>query len=204
MGRIDRAGEVTRLFAELERDGTPAAERLFPIVYEELRDLAESQLRRERPGHTLQPTALVHEAYLKLFGQQEARFESRSHFLAVAATAMRRVLVRHAEKRASLKRGGERERRSVDTAPEMAAPDHGEPVDLLALDELLQRLAQLDERKAKVVEMRYFAGLSVEETAAALQVSPATVKRDWDFARVWLLRELRSGRTGGPPGAPGG
>jgi len=181
---------VTRLLAELDRGGD-AAQRLFPIVYEELRALAEAQLKRERAGHTLQPTALVHEAFLKLTGQSAAKYESRAHFLAIAATAMRRVLVHHAEKHRSLKRGGDLVRRDVDTAPEMTAPESGDPVDLLALDEALSRLAQLDERKSKVVEMRYFAGLSVEETAAALGSSPATVKRDWEFARVWLLRELR-------------
>ncbi len=181
--------DIARLLAELERGGD-AAERLFPIVYEELRTLAEAQLRRERSGHTLQPTAMVHEAYLKLVGQKDAHYESRSHLLAIAATAMRRVLVHHAEKRGSQKRGGGRGRLSIDTGPEIAEPGAGDPVDLLALDEALVRLAALDERKAKVVELRFFAGLSVPEAAAALGASPATVKRDWDFARVWLLREL--------------
>jgi RNA polymerase sigma factor (TIGR02999 family) len=190
MAGNDRGSEVARLLAELERGGD-AAERLFPIVYEELRALAEAQLRRERSGHTLQPTALVHEAFLKLVGQKDARYESRSHFLAIAATAMRRVLVHHAEKRGSAKRGGGRGRRSLETGPEIALPESNDPVDLLALDEALVRLAALDERKAKVVELRFFAGLNVAEAAAALGASPATVKRDWEFARVWLLRELR-------------
>jgi RNA polymerase sigma factor (TIGR02999 family) len=192
----DSSGEVTRLLSELKRGavaGSGAAERLFPIVYEELRGLAESQLRRERAGHTLQPTALVHEAFLKLVGQEEARFESRSHFFAIAATAMRRVLVHHAEKVRSEKRGGGREKQAIDTGADFAAPDGSDPVDVLALDEALRRLAALDERKAKVVELRFFAGLSVEETAAALAASPATVKRDWEFAKVWLLRELTRG-----------
>ncbi len=190
MAGNDRGSEVARLLAELERGGD-AAERLFPIVYEELRALAEAQLRRERSGHTLQPTALVHEAFLKLVGQKDAHYESRSHFLAIAATAMRRVLVHHAEKRCSAKRGGGRGRQSLDTGPEIALPESNDPVDLLALDEALVRLAALDERKAKVVELRFFAGLNVAEAAAALGASPATVKRDWEFARVWLLRELR-------------
>src|SRR5262245_39151539 len=189
MAGNDRSGEVARLLSELDRGGD-AAERLFPIVYEELRALAESQLRRERSGHTLQPTALVHEAFLKLVGQKDAQYESRPHFLAIAATAMRRVLIHHAEKRGSAKRGGGLDRRSVDTGPEIEQPAFGDPVDLLALDEALVRLAALDERKAKVVELRFFAGLSVAEAAAALGPSPATVKRDWEFARVWLLREL--------------
>jgi RNA polymerase sigma-70 factor (ECF subfamily) len=187
----DRADEVTRLLAGLAQEGGGAAERLFPLVYEELRSLAGAQLRRERADHTLQPTALVHEAYLKLVHQDDARFESRAHFLAIAATAMRRVLVHHAEKKGSLKRGGRRAKHSLDTTPEVATPDGCDAVDLLALDDALARLAKLDERKAKVVELRYFAGLSIEETATALASSPATVKRDWEFARVWLLRELR-------------
>ena len=190
MSGNDRGDEVARLLSELDRGGD-AAERLFPIVYEELRTLAEAQLRRERSGHTLQPTALVHEAFLKLVGQRDARYESHSHFLAIAAMAMRRVLVHHAEKRASAKRGGGLARRSVDTGPEIAQPESGDAVDLLALDEALVRLAALDERKAKVVELRFFAGLSVAESAAALGASSATVKRDWEFARVWLLRELK-------------
>jgi RNA polymerase sigma factor (TIGR02999 family) len=190
MAGNDRGSEVARLLAELERGGD-AAERIFPIVYEELRALAEVQLRRERSGHTLQPTALVHEAFLKLVGQKDAHYESRSHFLAIAATAMRRVLVHHAEKRGSAKRGGGRGRQSLDTGPEIALPESNDPVDLLALDEALVRLAALDERKAKVVELRFFAGLNVAEAAAALGASAATVKRDWEFARVWLLRELR-------------
>ncbi|MBL8843274.1 MAG: sigma-70 family RNA polymerase sigma factor [Planctomycetes bacterium] len=190
----DRSEEVTRLLADLAR-GEPVAELLFPLVYEELRDLASAQLRREKPGHTLQPTALVHEAFLKLAGQERARFESRSHFLAIAATAMRRVLVHHAEKRGSQKRGGGRAREATGALDAVVAPDAGEAVDLLALDEALTRLAALDERKAKVVELRYFAGLSVEEVAEAQGSSPATVKRDWEFARAWLLRELSRGDT---------
>src|SRR5262249_13635911 len=129
-------------------------------------------------------------AFLKLVGQKDARYESRSHFLAIAATAMRRVLVHHAEKRGSKKRGGGRDRIRVDTGPEVALPEPSDPVDLLALHDALVRLAALDARKAKVVERRFFAGLSVAEAAAALDASPATVKRDWEFARVWLLREL--------------
>jgi len=186
--------EVARLLAELQRaGGDAAAARLFPLVYEQLRDLAAKQLQRERRGHTLQPTALVHEAFLKLQGQKDAQLQSRSHLLSVAAMAMRRILVDHAERHGSKKRGGGRERRDVDTVPEIAAPDATDAVDVLALDDALKKLAALDERKAKVVELRWFAGLSVEETAEALASSPATVKRDWEFARAWLLRELQRG-----------
>jgi RNA polymerase sigma factor (TIGR02999 family) len=198
MGTPDRAGDVTRLLAELGRGGkggSSAAEQLFPIVYEELRAMADAQLRRERPGHTLQPTALVHEAFLKLVGQTRAHFESRAHFLAIAATAMRRVLVHHAEKQRSQKRGGDRGKRDLDHAADVAAPGSGDPVDLIALDDALRRLGELDERKARVVELRYFAGLSIEEAAEALPASPATVKRDWEFARIWLLRELKGGAS---------
>lgn len=189
--------EVTRLLADLKlAGGDAAAARLFPLVYEQLRELAERQLKRERHGHTLQPTALVHEAFLKLQGQKDAQLQSRAHLLSVAAMAMRRILVDHAERHGSKKRGGGRERRDVDTVPEIAAPDAADAVDVLALDDALKKLAALDERKAKVVELRWFAGLSVEETAEALASSPATVKRDWEFARAWLLRELQRGNTG--------
>lgn len=183
--------EITRLLGELERSGgDSAAARVFPLLYEQLRELAERQLKRERRDHTLQPTALVNEAFLKLEGQRDAKLRSRSHLLAVVAVAMRRILVDHAQRRGSQKRGGGRERLDLEGATGIAAPDGAPAVDLLALDEALEKLAALDERKAKVVELRWFAGLSVEETAEALASSPATVKRDWEFARAWLLREL--------------
>jgi len=190
MGDTDRVNEVMQLLAELEQGDGDAATKLFPIVYDELRALAESYLRKERSGHTLQPTALVHEAFLKLVGQKDARYESHGHFLAIAATAMRRVLVRHAEMRASQKRGGGQERRDLASLFDVAAPTPVEEVDHVALDQALDRLAELDERKAKAVELRYYGGLSVEETATALATSPATVKRDWEFAKAWLLRAL--------------
>ena len=195
MGETDRAREVTRLLSEIERGDTDAAARLFPIVYDELRALADSYLRRERPGHTLQPTALVHEAFLKLADQKSARFESRGHFLAIAAMAMRRVLGRYAERSKSEKRGGKRERTPFTDALDLAAPATVpiEEVDHLALDEALTRLAEADARKARVVELRFYGGLSVEETAAALATSPATVTRDWEFAKAWLLRAVTGG-----------
>jgi len=188
--------EVTELLARLERggDSEAALERLMPLVYGELRRLASGYLARERADHTLQPTALVNEAYLRLVGQS-ADFESRGHFLAIAATAMRRVLVNHARDRAREKRGGGARREVLEedvTAAEARDPD------LLALDEALSRFAELDRRKVQVVELRYFAGLSVEESALVLGISPATVKREWQVARAWLRRELAG------PGAAAG
>lgn len=185
---------MTRLLSQMRsQGGDEAAARVFPLVYEQLRELAARQLRKERAGHTLQPTALVHEAFLKLQSQHEAEFESRSHMLAVAAMAMRRILVDHAERRRSQKRGGGAARKDLEHALEVPAPDTADPVDLIALDEALRALAELDERKARVVELRWFAGLSVEEVAEVLATSPATIKRDWEFARVWLLREMQRG-----------
>jgi RNA polymerase sigma factor (TIGR02999 family) len=160
---------------------------LFTLVYAELRRIAAREMRRERPGRTLQTTALVHEAYLRLLKDASLSFESRAHFLGIAARAMREILIEHARGRGARKRGGGAVRLTLDDATAaVAAPD----VDVLALDEALQRLARLDERHARVVELRYFGGLSVEETAAALDLSPATVKRAWTLARAWLYREL--------------
>ena len=160
---------------------------LFTLVYAELRRIASREMRREQPGRTLQTTALVHEAYLRLLKDASLSFESRAHFLGIAARAMREILIEHARGRGARKRGGGAVRLTLDdvTAP-VAAPS----IDVLALDEALQRLARLDERHARVVELRYFGGLSVEETAAALDLSPATVKRAWTLARAWLYREL--------------
>ena len=168
---------------------------LFTLVYAELRRIAAREMRRERPGRTLQTTALVHEAYLRLLKDASLSFESRAHFLGIAARAMREILIEHARGRGARKRGGGAVRLTLDDATAaVAAPD----VDVLALDEALQRLACLDERHARVVELRYFGGLSVEETAAALDLSPATVKRAWTLARAWLYREL----AGGPARVP--
>jgi RNA polymerase sigma factor (TIGR02999 family) len=160
---------------------------LFPLVYAELRRIAAREMRRERPGRTLQTTALVHEAYLRLLKDASLSFESRAHFLGIAARAMREILIEHARGRGARKRGGGAVRLTLD---ELSAPVAAPSVDVLALDEALQRLARLDERHARVVELRYFGGLSVEETAAALDLSPATVKRAWTLARAWLYREL--------------
>lgn len=182
--------DVTHILQQASRGDSRAADILLPIVYDQLRALAGSFLRHERAGHTLQTTALVHEAYLKLVDQTQARYHSRAHFYAVAAQAMRRILVNHARDGKRLKRGGDRQRVDLDAAPGVGAE---ESVDLDALDQSLQRLSAVDERKARTVEMRFFAGMSVEDTAEALGVAPATVKRDWDFARAWLYRDMAAG-----------
>jgi RNA polymerase sigma factor (TIGR02999 family) len=168
-----------------------AVAKLMPLVYDELRRLAASYLRRERPGQTLQATALVHEAYVRLIGEKAQNWQNRTHFLAIAALSMRQILVQRARSRKAAKRGGDPERIELNEQL-LAAPDVGgtDEIDLVALDAALTRLATLDERQAKVVELRYFGGLGVEETAEALGISPATVKRDWTLARAWLKREL--------------
>lgn len=188
-------GDITTLLGRAARGDGRAVDVLFPIIHEELRALAGSFLAQERAGHTLQATALVNEAYLKLVGQSDYQFSGRSHFLAVAAQAMRRILITHARDRKREKRGGGAARISLsEGAFETPAPEAD--LDLVALDDALTRLAALDERKARLVEMRFFAGMSVEEAAEALGVGSATVKRDWAMARAWLFREI-SGETGG-------
>ena len=178
-------------------DGVRAdAGELFPLVYAELRRIAAREMRRERPGRTLQTTALVHEAYLRLLKDTSLSFENRAHFLGIAARAMREILIEHARGRAARKRGGGAVRLTLD---DLAAPVAAPSVDVLALDEALERLARFDERHARVVELRYFGGLSVEETAAAMGLSPATVKRAWTLARAWLFRELK-GEADAPAG----
>jgi RNA polymerase sigma factor (TIGR02999 family) len=172
------------------QDGIPRAlDELMPLVYKELRRLAARYLRSERRNHTLQPTALVNEAYLCLAAQDGLRFLNRAHFLAIAANTMRRVLVDHARERGALKRGGDR--RQVTLRSSIRIDDRD--VDLLALDEALTRLAVFDAMGSRVVELRFFGGLTLSETAEALKISPATVKRLWTSARAWLFRELRSG-----------
>jgi RNA polymerase sigma factor (TIGR02999 family) len=165
----------------------PVSDDLLPLVYEELRRLAAGQLAHEAPGQTLQPTALVHEAYVRLASGAAIAPEGRSQFLAAAATAMRRILIDRARARKADKRGGGRQRADIDP-DDVAAPERS--AELLALDEALTRLAEKDPRKAKLVELRYFAGLTLDEAAVALGVSPATADRDWAFARAWLHREI--------------
>lgn len=175
-------------------DGTDPrrTEQLTALVYDELRRIAAGYLRAERPDHTLQPTALVHEAFLRL-SAHSAEWENRSHFLAIAATTMRRVLVDHARRRAAAKRDGGI---MITMDDAVGAPEAGaDALDLLAVDEALARFAALDERAARVVELRFFGGLSVEETAEALRISSASVKRDWTFARAWLGKELGASRA---------
>jgi RNA polymerase sigma factor (TIGR02999 family) len=165
-----------------------ASELLIPLVYAELHDLASHFMRSERAQHTLQPTALVHDAYLRLVDQRNSTWQGRAHFYGVAAKAMRRILVDHARrKRATKREGGQRVTLADDVSVETAAE---RSIDLIALDDALEKLAAIDGRYAKVVELRFFAGLEVEEVAEALQVSPATVKRDWTFAKAFLQREL--------------
>jgi RNA polymerase sigma factor (TIGR02999 family) len=208
--------ELTRILAAIDRGETGATAELFPIVYEELRQLAASKLRHESPGHTLQATALVHEVYLRLVGTTDAEsqpgvtgeasdaapievsstsgdaWQSRGHFFAAAAEAMRRILVENARRKGRLKRGGDRERIALD----QVEPTDPEPsVDLLALNEALVKLEAADKAKGDVVKLRYFAGLTIDETARALGISEATVKRHWLYARAWLRREMSKGEV---------
>jgi RNA polymerase sigma-70 factor, ECF subfamily len=185
------ANEVTRLLGELASGTTGAANRLATLVYDELHIIAVSAMRREDDGHTWQPTELVHEAFSRLVGQQRVAWQNRHHFFGIASQAMRRLLVDHARARQQLKRdGGERV-----TLTHNVGEAAGDNIDILDLNDALDRLAALDARQARVVELRYFAGLSVEETAETLDVSVATVKRDWRVARAYLRRAL-SERTG--------
>lgn len=182
--------EVTRILNEMQAGHPSAAEQLLPLVYEELRALADSYFRQERPNHTLQPTALVHEAYLRLIGS-DVHWQGRAHFVAVAANAMRRILINHAEKFRAIKRGGRAH--TITLSENTPVPDAAEfgAVDLLALDEAMTQLEQLDERQCRVVELRFFGGLSVEHTAEILGVSERTVKLDWQMARAWLYNRLK-------------
>ena len=178
---------VTQLLMQLSGGDRAAVDELTPLVYHELKRIAGAQLRRERPGHTLQATALVHEAYLKLIDQRDVTWQNRAHFFGVAAQAMRRILLDYAKSRQRIKRGGEIHKTSLDEAL-VVAEDRAS--DLVRIDEALTRLEALDARQAKVVELRFFGGLSVEETAEAIGVSAPTVKREWAMARAWLHREL--------------
>ena len=178
---------ITDLLRQWSAGDQRALDQVTPLVYEELRHQAARYLRRERPGHTLQTTALINEAYLRLIDAREVHWQSRTHFFAIAANLMRRVLVDHARRRDADKRGGPHVRVQLDEA--LAVADEAD-IDLLAIDEALDKLAAIDPQQARVVELRFFSGLNVEETAAALGVSPKTVKRDWSVARAWLRREI--------------
>jgi RNA polymerase sigma-70 factor (ECF subfamily) len=183
--------EVTQLLVAWSRGDASALDQLTPLVYHELRRLAHRYLSRERPGHTLQTTALVHEAYLRLVDQKEVPWQNRAHFFAVGAQVMRHILIDHARKHHYAKRGGHGQRVLLDEAAVMAP---GRAADLVALDEALTELKELDSRKSRVVELRYFGGLSIEETAQVLQVSPMTVRRDWRSAKAWLYQAMTSGK----------
>lgn len=184
---MEPSDNLTKLLDDWSSGDQQALERLMPLVYAELHRIARRTWSKQQPGHTLQPTILIHEAYLKLVGQKERAFQNRTHFYAVAAMAMRQVLVNHAEARLSAKRGGGKNTVPLD---EVQAASLKEAKDVLSLHEALRRLSDLDPRKSQVVELRYFGGLSIEETAEALGVSTITVTRDWQTARAWLAREL--------------
>ena len=178
---------VTRLLHEWSDGNQQALEEMLPLIYDELRRLAHNFLYRERPGHTLQTTALVHEAYLKLIDQRDARWQNRAHFFAIAAQAMRRILIDSARKHIADKRGGGGEKLSLaEVATITPEPDSN----LLALDEALNALAQIDAQQSRIIELRYFGGLTIEETAEVLDLSPATIKREWKTAKAWLYHEL--------------
>jgi len=179
--------DVTQMLAELSAGRTGALDELLPVVYRELHNLAAHYLKNERTDHTLQATALVHEAYLKLIDQREARWQNRAHFFAVAAQLMRRILVDYARTRLTAKRGGDWQRLSLDEVSGLAEQ---KTVDLIALDDALNALAALDERQSRIVELRYFGGLSIEETAEVTDLSPATVKREWNTAKAFLRHHL--------------
>jgi RNA polymerase sigma-70 factor (ECF subfamily) len=183
----DEARDVTQMLLAWSAGEPGAEERLFPLVYDELKLMARRYLRREREGHTLQPTALVNEAYLRLIDQTRVSWQNRAQFFGVAATMMRRILVNHARSLAAGKRGGAARRLSIRDATVSTEQD---ATDLLALDEALTRLAAIDERKSRVVELLYFGGLENREAAEVLGVSDKTVERDWRMARLWLYREL--------------
>lgn len=181
--------DITRMLKDWSGGNREALNRLLPYVYNELHRQASRYLRRERSDHTLQTTALINEAYLKLIDQREVEWQNRAHFLAVAAQAMRRILVDYARTRKREKRGGEDVKLQLDEAA-INTPANEKSIDLVALDEALTQLAEFDERQARVVELRYFSGMTEEETAEVLAISPATVRRDWNMAKAWLHRQL--------------
>ncbi|HTS67108.1 MAG TPA: sigma-70 family RNA polymerase sigma factor [Candidatus Acidoferrales bacterium] len=185
----DSPGDVTLLLAEMKRGNSEALPKLIPLVYQELKRLAAHFLREEREGHTLQPTALVHEAYLRLAGQKAA-WQNRAQFMGVAAQLMRRILVDYARQRITAKRGGGE--RPVDIVACEVGGGVEQSEEMLAIDEALERLAAMDAQQARVVEMRYFGGMTVEETAEALHIAPRTVKREWAMAKAWLRLEISS------------
>jgi len=185
---LEKSQEITRMLQEWNGGKQEALDTLLPLVYEELHRQASRYLRRERAGHTLQTTALINEAYLKLIDQREVNWQNRAHFFGIAAQMMRRILVDYARQRHRAKRGGIAEDLPLEKAALVMSEEKS--VDLVALDEALTRLAKFDERQARIVELRYFSGLTIEETAEVLRISPATVKSDWNVAKAWLRHEI--------------
>jgi len=181
------AENITDLLVSYRRGDKESLDKLMPAVYDELRRQAARYLRREQPGHTLQTTALIHEAYVRLVDQHNVQWQNRAHFFGIAAQMMRRILVDHARTKKRAKRGGSDIRVSLDDA---TVAVKGQDLDVVAVDEALTRLAKIDEQQSRVVELRFFSGLTVEETAEVMGISPATVKRDWSMAKAWLHREL--------------
>ncbi len=188
------SGDVTRLLVQLRAGNQDVGEQLVPLIYDELRRIAGAQMARERVGHTLQATAVVHEAYMRLVGDQEVEWQSRAHFFAIAAKTMRRVLLDYARQHRAGKRGGEGARKVDIDAELLIAHDRFE--DIVAIDEVLGRLSAMDPEQGRIVELRFFAGLNVEETAEVMGISPRTVKREWRLAKAWLDRELASVKSG--------
>jgi RNA polymerase sigma factor (TIGR02999 family) len=184
------AESLTSLLIEWQEGDKTALDRLTPLVYDELRRIAHRYVRRERNGHTLETTALVNEAYVRLAGSKNIAWENRSHFFAATAQVMRHVLIDHARRRLYAKRGGDAQHVPLDDAQSEMTEERAD--ELVALNEALDELAKLDSRKASVVEMRYFGGLSLEETAEVLNISPMTVRRDWRAAKAWLFRKMRA------------
>jgi len=186
--------ELTELLIAWGSGSQDALEKLFPLVYEELRRLAHRYMRRERPGHTLQTTAVVHEAYLRLIDQKHVQWQNRAHFFAIAAQMMRRILITHAQRQAYAKRGGGAVQVSLDETAILSRERAGE---LIALDEALKALTAIDPRRCQVVELRFFGGLGNEEIAEVLKISPNTVTRDWNVAKAWLYREMNKEQQDG-------
>ncbi len=187
---VDPDSSVTELLDAWSAGDTGAFEELLPLVVDDLRRIAQNQMERETPGHTLEATAVVNELYLKLAGRRSVHWQSRTQFFATMAQLMRRILVDHARRRAALRKGGDALRVTLDQAADFPAAAGAAGIDLLALDQALDRLAGMDPRQARIVEMRFFAGMTLDETAGHLEVSTMTVKRDWRTARLWLLGEL--------------
>lgn len=180
--------EITQMLIELTGGNKDIVNQILPHIYDELRRLAGSYLRRERNDHTLQPTALVHEAYMKLIDQKQVKWQNRAHFFGIAAQVMRRILMDHARKHSAGKRGGEAEKLPLEE--EILIVSHDKSADLIALDDALEGLAEIDAQKAKIVELRYFGGLSIEETAEVMEVSVPTINRQWRMAKAWLHSQI--------------